>query len=96
MFFFFVSVKPENIQLTVNDSSICQGDVFRLSCSADGNPAVKVYQLFENDVLVSRSNRSPLVWSKTASTGGVFVYRCVADNFVGTAVATTTVTVNGK
>ena len=94
--FFFVSVKPENIQLTVNDSSVCQGDVFSLSCSADGNPAVEVYQLFENDVLVSRSSRSPLVWSKTASTGGVFAYRCVADNFVGTASATTNVTVNGK
>ena len=94
--FFFVSVKPENIQLTVNDSSVCQGDVFSLSCSADGNPAVEVYQLFENDVLVSRSSRSPLVWSKTATTGGVFAYRCVADNSVGRANATTTVTVNGK
>ena len=80
----------------MNDSSVCQGDVLSLSCSADGNPAVEVYQLFENDVLVSRSNRSPLVWSKTASAGGVFVYRCVADNFVGTAIATTNVTVNGK
>jgi len=57
---------------------------------------VEVYQLFENDVLVSRSNRSSLVWSKTASTGGVFVYRCVAENSVGAASATTTVTVNGK
>ena len=92
----FALVKPENVQLAVNDSSVCQGDVLSLSCSADGNPAVEVYQLFENDVLVSRSSRSPLVWRKAASTGGVFAYRCVADNFVGTASATTNVTVNGK
>ena len=57
---------------------------------------MEVYQLFENDVLVSRSSRGPLVWSKTASAGGVFAYKCVADNFVGTASATTNVTVNGK
>ena len=89
-------MKPQNIQLTVNDSSFCQGDVFSLSCSTDRKPAVEEYQLFENDVLVNRSSSSPLILTKTASTGGEFVYRCVAENAAGTANATTTVTVNGK
>ena len=94
MLFSFVSVKPENIQLTVNDTNVCQGDVFSIDCSADGNPVVHTYHLFENDTLVSNSS-SPIVWSKTASTGGVFVYRCEANNTVGTANSTRTITVNG-
>ena len=89
-----VSVKPENIQLTVNDSNVCEGDVISISCSADGNPAVDTYKLFQNDTLVSNSN-SPIVWTKTASTGGVFVYKCEANNTVGTANSTRTITVNG-
>ena len=89
-------MEPQNIQLTVNDSSFCQGDVFSLSCSTDRKPAVEEYQLFENDVLVSRSSSSPLTWTKTASAGGEFVYRCVAENSAGTANATRTIIVNGK
>ena len=81
----------------MNDSSICLGDVFSLSCSTDGGSRTEeVYQLFENDVLVSKSSSSPLVWSKSALIGGVFVYRCVVDNSVETANATITVPVNGK
>ena len=96
--FSVVSVKPGNIQLTLNVSSICHGDVFSLSCSADGGSRTEeVYQLFENDVLVSSSSSSsPLVWSKSALIGGLFVYRCVVDNSVETANATITVPVNGK
>ena len=89
-----ISVKPENVQLTVSDSSICQGDVFNLSCSADGNPPVHTYLLFENNTLLNPSGSS--VVNRTASAGGVLVYRCEANNTVGTANATTTVTVNGK
>lgn len=91
---FCFSVKPENAQLTVSDSSICQGDVFNLSCSADGNPAVYTYVLFENYTSLNASGRS--VVTRTASAAGVLVYRCEANNTVGTANATTTVAVNGK
>ena len=89
-----ISVKPENVQLTVSDSSICPGDVFNLSCSADGNPPVHTYLLFENNTLLNPSGSS--VVNRTASAGGVLIYRCEANNTVGTANATTTVTVNGK
>ena len=80
--------------MTVSDSSICQGDVFNLSCSADGNPAVYTYVLFENYTRLSTRGRS--VVTRTASAAGVLVYRCEANNTVGTANATTTVAVNGK
>ena len=78
----------------MSDSSICQGDVFNLSCSADGNPPVHSYSLLENDTLLNTSGSS--VVTRTASTGEVLVYRCEANNTVGTANVSTTVTVNGK
>ena len=89
----FVSDKPENIQLIVNDSNICQGDVISITCSADGKPAVHTYQLFDNDIPVSDGS-SPGVWNRTMSTQGVFTYRCVANNTVGTS--NENVTVNGN
>ena len=78
----------------MSDSSICQGDVFNISCSTDGNPPVHTYLLFENDTLLNTSGSS--VVTRTASAGVVLVYRCEAYITVGTANATTTVTVNGK
>ena len=78
----------------MSDSSICQGDVFNISCSADGNPPVLTYLLFENDTLLNTSSSSLV--TRTASAAGVLVYRCEANNTVGSANATTTVTVNGK
>ena len=92
----FISVKPENFQLNVSDSSICQGDVFNISCSADGNPAVHTYLLFENDTPLNTSGSSVVHVTRTASAAGVLVYRCEANNTVGTATARTNVTVNGK
>ena len=80
----------------MSDSSICQGDVFNISCSADGNPAVHTYLLFENDTLQNNSGSSVVHVTRTASAEGVLVYRCEANNTVGMANATTTITVNGK
>ena len=90
-------VKPEIVQFTVNSSNahICQGEVVHLTCSAVGDPVVHSYQLFVNDTLVNTSSGS-VVWSRTLSNGGVFIYKCVANNTVGTANATRTVAVNGK
>jgi len=80
----------------VSDSSICQGDVFNISCSADGNPAVHTYLLFEDDTPLNTSGSSVVHVTRTASAAGVLVYRCEANNTVGTANSRTNVTVNGK
>ena len=79
----------------MSDSNICQGDVFNISCSADGNPAVHTYLLFENDNL-NTSGSSEVHVTRTVPAAGVFVYRCEANNTVGTANARINVTVNGK
>ena len=90
-------VKPGNVQLIANsdNANICRGKVLNFTCSAVGDPVVHTYQLFANESLVNTSSSS-VVWSRTLSTGGVFIYKCVVNNTVGTANVTRTVTVNGK
>jgi len=87
-----VQFKPDNIQLLASESKVCQDSVVTFTCSADGNPVVHTYQLYENGSLVSNSSSG--VWNRTMSSGGVFVYKCVAHNSLGTAMSTRTVTVN--
>ena len=94
LFLLFVEVVPENIMLMINESNICQGDFISISCAADGKPAVHTYQLFENNMLVSESSSG--MWNKTMSAGGVFTYRCVANNTLGTSDKNVTATVNGN
>ena len=55
------------------------------------------YQLLENDEPVSNGNNSLGMWSRNMPTGGVFNYKCMANNAAGTAYSmSVTVTVNGK
>ena len=92
--FSFVLVKPD-VQFTVNDSSVCLGDVVSFTCSAVGKPVVHTLQLFRDDSLLSNSSSS-IVWSRATSIGGDFIYTCVANNTVGTTNVTAAVAVNGK
>ena len=92
--FSFVLVKPD-VQFTVNDSSVCLGDVISFNCSAVGKPVVHSYQLLRDGSLLSNSSSS-IVWSRATSIGGDFIYTCVANNTVGTANVTAAVAVNGK
>ena len=89
-----ILVKPDNVQLLASESKVCQDSAVTFTCSADGNPVVHTYQLYKNGSPVS--NRSSGIWNKAMPSGGVFVYKCVAHNALGTAMSTTTVTVNGK
>ena len=80
---------------SVIDDKACQGNTITFNCSADAKPAVTTYQLFKNDTAMNVSLSG--MWSETLASGGVFVYKCVANNTVGTASSTdVTVTVNGK
>ena len=85
---------PEKVQFAASNLTNCKDEVINFTCSADGNPAVHTYQLFENETLVSNSNG---MWERTMSKRGVFVYKCVANNTVGTQESeNVTVPVNGK
>ena len=95
-FFSTISDPPENVQITASKASACQGDVIHFNCSAYSKPAIRTYQLFENDTLVGDVSVSG-VWKRRMSHGGVFVYQCVANNSGGTGNSkSVTVIVNGK
>ena len=80
---------------SVIEDKACQGNTITFNCSADAKPAVKSYQLFKNDTAMDVSLSG--MWSETLTSGGVFVYKCVANNTLGIASSTNvTVTVNGK
>ena len=88
---------PENFQFTASEIKVCQDEVINFTCSADGNPAVDTYQLFENNTVVTDGTNSHGMWNRTMPDGGVFIYKCVANNTAGTGQSEiVTVTVNGE
>ena len=76
-------VKPEIKQFTTSAAShtVCQNDVISFNCSAEANPLLTSYQLFENDTAILESSG---MWSRNMSTRGMFIYKCVANNTYGT------------
>ena len=79
----------------MNDKA-CTGKVISFTCSADANPRVTSYQLFENKKAILNTSASG-TWSKTLKIKGVFVYKCVANNSLGSEYSMDlSVTVNGK
>ena len=86
------------MQLTtsVMDNKACKGDMVGFNCLADASPSVTSYQLFENDTAILDTNPSGM-WKRNVTNGGVFTYRCMANNSLGSEVSSfVMVTVNGK
>ena len=90
--------KPENVQLTssVVHNKACTGEVINFNCSANAYPGVTSYQLFENETSILNTSVSGM-WGKHLENKGVFVFKCVAKNSLGSEYSTdVTVAVNGK
>ena len=78
------------------NNKACKGKVISFNCSANANPGVTSYQLFENETAILNTSASGM-WNKTLKSEGVFVYKCVANNSLGSEDSMgVTVTVNGK
>ena len=78
------------------DNKACKGEVISLNCSANANPGVTSYQLFENESAILNTSTSGM-WGKHLENKGVFVFKCVAKNSLGSVYSTSvTVAVNGK
>ena len=78
------------------NNKACRGKVISFNCSANANPEVTSYQLFENENAILNTSASGM-WNKTLESEGVFVYKCVANNSLGSEYSmSVTVTVNGK
>ena len=77
------------------NNKACTREAIIFNCSANANPVVMSYQLFENESADLNTSVSGM-WSKTLESEGVFVYKCVANNSLGSEYSiTVTVTVNG-
>ena len=64
-------------------------------CSADAVPSAMSFQLFKDNVAMETSDSG--MWAKPLSEGGVFAYKCVANNSIGSArSANVSITINGK
>ena len=76
-------------------SKACQNDVVSFMCSADAVPSAMSFHLFKDNVPMETSDSG--MWAKPVSEGGVFAYKCVANNSIGSASsATVSIAVNGK
>ena len=89
---------PENVMLTTNTTSkVCTGVVINFTCTAEANPPVHTYLLYENDTTIKNMGISG-TWIKTMENVGHFVFRCKANNSIqGIGKSgNTTLTVDGK
>lgn len=96
---FQFSVKPENVKLSTNatGNQTCLGSYLNFTCTvgSSANPKVFSYLLLKNDVGVDTGSSG--MWIRMPSSSGVFNYKCIANNTVGTADSTSVnITVGGK
>ena len=98
LFFNFLADRPENVRLITNTTSkVCAGVVIHFTCTAEANPPVHTYLLFENDTVINNMGISG-TWIKTMENAGQFVFRCEANNSVQgiRKSGNTTLTVDGE
>ena len=91
-------VKPEDVELAISamNNKACVGDVVNFTCSAHANPAVSLYQLSENDTALLDTNAVGM-WNRRFTSGGVYFYKCVANNTLGSINSTSVMLmVNGN
>ena len=76
---------------------MCTGTIIKFTCTAEANPPVHTYLLFENDTEIQNMGISG-TWLKTMENNGQFVFRCEANNSVqGISRSTDTIfTVDGE
>ena len=94
---FFSAVKPENVNFTANVTSneTCLDWVVKFTCAADANPAVETYFLYEDDTIVDTDVLG--VWIRPLNKFGRVMYRCKANNSVGSGISNSiTLTVGGN
>ena len=78
------------------DDKACTGEFINFNCSVNANPAGTSYQLFESETAILNTSTSGM-WRKTLESEGVFFYKCVTNNSIGSEYSmSVTVTANGK
>ena len=84
------------LAISAMNNKSCLGDVVNFTCSAHANPAVSLYQLLENDTALLNTNAVGM-WNRRFTSGGVYFYKCVANNTLGSINSTSVMLmVNGN
>ena len=94
---FFSADKPKNVNFTANVTSneTCLDWVVKFTCAADANPAVETYSLYEDETIVDMDVLG--VWIRPLNKFGHVMYRCKANNSVGSGISNSiTLTVGGN
>ena len=80
---FFCADEPENVRLNVNISNnkVCAGIIVLFTCTADANPEVNNFTLYENDTMLNMSRSGERI--KAISKHGRVTYTCEGNNSVG-------------
>ena len=60
---------------------MCTGIVINFTCTAEANPTVHTYLLYENDTMINNMGISG-TWIKTMEDAGKFMFRCEANNSI--------------
>ena len=82
LFFYFFADQPENVRLITNTTSrVCTGVVINFTCTAEANPPVHTYLLYENGTVIKNMGLSG-TWIKSLKKPGEFVFRCGANNSI--------------
>ena len=80
--FNFLADPPANVHLNTNTTSkVCAGVVINFTCTAEANPAVHTFLLYENGALIKNMGLSG-TWIRTMENAGQVVFRCEANNSV--------------
>ena len=93
--FNFLADQAANVRLTTNTTSrVCTGVVINFTCTAEANPPVHTYLLYENDTVISNMGVSGTL-VKTMENAGQFVFKCEAIQGIGKS-GDTILTVDGE
>lgn len=73
---------PDQVNLDIAPSgTVCRGSTVQLTCTADANPPVHTYVLFQNGTRNSTNEFG--TWTKIMNSSGKFFFKCEAYSSKG-------------
>ena len=82
LFTLFLPDDPDQVNLDIAPSgTVCRGSIVQFTCTANANPPVHTYVLFQNGTRDSTNESG--TWTKIMNSVGKFVFKCEAQSLKG-------------